>query len=356
MLCYHRALRLAAACSVLAFAPMANAQTVEQVAAQTLKPPAADAAASQPVYVPTSLALEAGVPRTPDGHPDFQGAVWAANYFPVFEATPMSTKLVVSEAEGKNMIDMMVKGFLSNPDPNLKIDPEVDGLLGGSDGLPLVRGERRTRMVVLPATGKLPLTPEARKEVSAASPFGNGKVNADNPEQRPLGERCIVLNGQPPFATPIGYSRFEIIQTPTQVVIHSEQGDELRIVSFADTHKPQVQPSYFGNSIARWDGDTLVVETKDQPARTRLRTLPSFIVNADSTVIERFTRVSNDELLYQFSVVDPAVYTAPWLAEYSFHKASNRMFESSCHEANYSLPNILSGARVADTRGAAAKN
>jgi hypothetical protein len=218
----------------------------------------------------------------------------------------------------------------------------------------LVRGERRSRMVVLPPNGKLPLTPEARKEINAASPTG-GKQGSDNPEQRPLGERCLVLNGQPPFSSPIAYTRFEIIQVPGQVLIHSEQGDELRVIPITTTHTPPVQPSYLGNSIAHWEGDTLVVETINQPARTRLRIIPSFIVNAESAVIERFTRVSKDELLYQFTVVDPKVYTAPWLAEYSFHGAKSRMFESSCHEGNYSLPNILNAARVADARGVTEK-
>src|SRR5262245_4680042 len=107
MLCSRHALSLAA---VLTLAPIASAQTVEQVAIQPPKPaaPGTTPAAQQPapVYVPTSLKLDADVPRTPDGHPDFQGAVWASNYFPVFEATPMAAKLVVSEAEGKQMVDM----------------------------------------------------------------------------------------------------------------------------------------------------------------------------------------------------------------------------------------------------------
>jgi hypothetical protein len=328
--------------------PLASAQPPAQpavvpVAAQTPAPP--------PAYVPTSLAAEPGLPRTPDGHPDFQSIVWASNFFPVFESNPMSASLSVSEAEAKKMVQMMVAGFLKSPDPNIKIDPEVEHIMLGNDGLPLVRGERRTRMVVLPATGKVPLAPEVRKKLAATGPLG-ADTPLDNPEQRPVGERCLALTAQAPMATPIAYTRFRFIQTPTYVVIHSENGDEIRIVPFADVHKPAVTRSWLGESIARWDGDTLVVETIHAPKEAPERGFSNFIVNPDSKVIERFTRLSQTELLYQFTVEDPKVYTAPWLAEYSLYSTSTGMFPSPCHEGNYSLPNILQGARVADARAA----
>jgi hypothetical protein len=97
-----------------------------------------------------------------------------------------------------------------------------------------------------------------------------------------------------------------------------------------------------------------VVETIRQPEMTAKRGLFSgFLVNPDATVIERFTRLSQGELLYQFTVIDPKAYSAPWLAEYSFYSTTTGMFPSPCHEHNYSLPNILLGARVADARAAA---
>lgn len=335
--------------SALAFAaliasPIAFAQTPSAPSAT----PAASAPTPPPVYVPTSLAAEPGLPRTPDGHPDFQNAVWAANFFPVFAANPMTKSLTVSEAEGKKMIQMMIAGFLQMPDANIKIDPEVETIMQSNDGFPLVRGERRTRMVVLPADGKLPLTDDARKLLKSSSPLESGPL--DNPEQRPAGERCLALNGQPPMSTPIAYTRFRFIQTPSYVVIHSETGDERRIIPFATSFKQQIGPSWLGDSIAHWDSDTLVVETIRQPKQGRVRGFSDFIVAPDSKVIERFTRVSKEELLYQFTVEDPAVYTAPWLAEYSLYSVKTGMFPSPCHEGNYSLPNILRGARVAEAR------
>jgi len=324
---------LASSLLAIATAPLAAAQTPAQPA-----PP--------PVYTPTSLAAEPGVPRTTDGRPDFQNAVWATNFFPVFEASPMAATLVVSEADAKKMVDTMVMGIKQIPD--FAIDPEAETIIGGTDGLPLVRGERRSRLIVLPADGKMPLTPEARK--IATAPY---KERMDDYEQRPSGERCLALSGPPPAFAIIAYNRMQIIQTPQHLVIHAENGDEARIIPFATEHKPAGPTSWFGDAIARWDGDTLVVETIRQPQGEAIRGLFSkFLVNSDAKVIERFTRVSKEELLYQFTVEDPKTYTTPWLAEYSFYQTDTGMFPSACHEHNYSLPNILLGQRVADMRNA----
>lgn len=301
-------------------------------------------AAPPPIYTPTSLQAEPGLPRTPDGHPDFQGAVWATNFFPVFEATPLAATLVLSEADAQKMVATMVAGMATVPD--FIIDPEAHVIIGDTDGLPIVRGERRSRLVVLPADGKIPLTPEAKKIASASSD------EKDDYEQRPSGERCLVLSGAPPAFVTISYNRLQFIQTRDYVVIHGENGDEARIIRFASGHPPAGPVTWYGDSIARWDGDTLVVETIRQPEGEARRGLFSkFLVNADATVIERFTRLSKDELLYQFTVEDPKVYTAPWLAEYSFHASDTGMFPSPCHEHNYSLPNILLGQRMADLKG-----
>ncbi|HOZ26992.1 MAG TPA: hypothetical protein PK080_06510 [Hyphomonadaceae bacterium] len=310
-------------------------------AAQPSQPPPAE---PPPAYTPTSLAAEPGLPRTPSGQPDFQGVIWATNFFPVFESSPMLKTLVVSEAEGKSFVDTMVGGIMKNPVFN--IDPEGHIIIGGTDGLPLVRGERRSRLIVLPADGKVPLTPEARKIISASSD------EMDDYEQRPSGERCLVLSGSSPSHATISYNRVQFIQTPDHIVIHGENGDEARIVPFAERHPPTGPTSWYGDSIARWDGDTLVVETIRQPQGEAVRGLfQKFLVNADAKVIERFTRLAKDELLYQFTVEDPKAYTTPWLAEYSYHASTTGMFPSPCHEHNYSLPNILLGKRMADLRG-----
>lgn len=302
----------------------------------------ADTPKEAQVYVPTSLVPESPIPRTPDGRPDFQGAVWATNFFPVFGTNPMTPNLVVPEDEARTIVDTMFKGMAGFLEKS--IDPEAAHIMGDTKGLPIVRGERRTRLIVLPADGSLPLTDEAKAIIKAEN-----TDLMDDYEQRPSGERCLALSAAPPTHAVISYNRLQFIQTPGIVVIHSENGDEARIIPFASNHQPPGPTSLYGDSIARWEGDTLVIETIRNNLINQVRGLMTkFVVNPDAKVIERFTRLSNDELLYQFTVEDPKAYTAPWLGEFSFFATDTGMYASSCHEANYSLPNILMGQRVAD--------
>jgi len=315
------------------------------IAASLLLSPAALAQSDAAAHTPTSTVVDADVPRTADGKPELQGAVWATNYFPVWDMNPMTKELVVSEDEGRKIVETMVAGMQGIPD--FQIDPEVHIIIGGTDGLPLVRGERRTRLIVEPADGKVPLTDEARAVIKANSAKGDPM---DDYEQRPNSERCLVLSGNPPMFVTVSYNRLQIIQTPDHIVIHNENGDEARIVPLAERHVGGPQ-NWFGDAIARWDGDTLVVETIRQHPDEVIRGLfGKFPVTPEAKVIERFTRVAKDELLYQFTVEDPKSYSAPWLAEYSFRAVHTGMYPSPCHEHNLSLPHILMGARMAEQR------
>jgi hypothetical protein len=195
--------------------------------------------------------------------------------------------------------------------------------------------------VVLPADGKLPLTPQARKAMDAKSP----PRSLDNPEQRSAAERCLLGLGLPPLTGFIFENVLQVVVTPGHVVLHTEYGDEVRIVPLGAAHGPRAIPSRLGDSVGHWEGRTLVIETVGLPDAERGRGFPNYLVPGDSTVIERLTPVSDRELLYQFTVVDPKTYTAPWLAEFSWFRTQTPPFEHACHEGNYSLPNILAGAR-----------
>jgi hypothetical protein len=276
-------------------------------------------------------------PRTSFGQPSLEG-IWTHNFVILMESTPQAPMLVLPEAAAKQMAEAAAKGISD------ALDPEVPELMKAADGLPIVRGERRTRSVVLPADGKLPYTEAARKESRRGSP----SQMAEHIEERPNWERCITSLGLPPV-TGMGTTSAnprQIIQTPTQVVIHTEYGDEARIIPLTDAHKPKALHSPIGDSIARWDGETLVVETIGLPHNDRVRVFSNLVVGADAKVIERFTRIAENELLYQYTVEDPSVYTAPWLAEYSLYKTSQRMFEHACHEGNLSVPHILMAQRM----------
>jgi hypothetical protein len=169
---------------------------------------------------------------------------------------------------------------------------------------------------------------------------------ANNPEERPNWERCLAGQGQPPIVITTNINPREILQTPDAVVILSEYGPDLRIIPLTDRHGPAVFKSTLGDSIARWEGETLVIETVRLPAADTIRPLPTLLVPPSAVVEERYTRVSDKELVYQFTVKDPAIYTGPWLAEYSLYRTAQPILEFACHEGNYSLPNILAGARA----------
>ena len=264
---------------------------------------------------------------------------WAHNYVLVFESPAKWPGLVVSESdapavaaiEAKQISDFFAHG----------LDPEVPALMAQIDGLPLVRGERRTRVLVDPADGKLPYRPQVLKAMSGPQP----PDKLDNPEERPAPERCLTGVGQPPlvsltFATPL-----QIVRTKDAVALHTEYGDEVRIVPITDKHGPKSAFSRMGDSIGHWEGDTLVVETIGLPDSDSFRIGPVFVVSGAAKVTERFTAVSGKELLYQFTVDDPKTYTTPWRGEFSWYRTSKLMYEHACHEGNYSLPNILAGAR-----------
>jgi hypothetical protein len=264
---------------------------------------------------------------------------WGHNYVLVFESPAKWPGLVVSEAdakvvgpiEAKEISDFFARG----------LDPEVPALMANSDGLPLVRGQRRTRILIDPADGKLPYRPEILKQLAGPSP----PDRRDNPEERPAPERCLTGVGQPPLASLSFAYLLQIVRTKDAVAIHTEYGDEVRVAPITDRHAPKTAYGRMGDSIGHWEGDTLVVETIGLPDADSVRIGPFYLVSGAAKVTERFTAVSDRELLYRFTVDDPKTYTAPWTAEFSWYRTDKPMYEHACHEGNYSLPNVLAGAR-----------
>ena len=276
-------------------------------------------------------------PRNPK--PSIEGD-WRVNVLLPMESTPATPTLVVSEAEARTIavvVGKEISDFYAK-----SLDPEVPMLVTQSDGLATVRGQRRTRAVVRPADGKLPYTAAARKELDAETSESDPY---DNPEQRPNAERCLVGSGQAPLSSFALDSHIQIIRTRDHVAIHIEYGDDIRIIPLTKTHAPKVLWSRLGDSIGRFEGETLVIETIGLPDADRLRFLPLLLVPGEATVIERLTAISDKELLYQFTVVDPKVYGGPWLGEFSWFRTDLLMYESACHEGNYALTNVLEGAR-----------
>jgi hypothetical protein len=305
-----------------------------------------------------ATAADYHAPRNVLGQPDLQG-VWNTHFVLPMEARADTPSLTLPEPEAKAYARR-----LNAEAGNLAIfaqDPEVAEIRSDDtrSAAAIVRGQYRTRQVVQPADGMLPLTRGMRGQMrfieQALRTQTEPPFPKDGPEVRPNWERCVVGWGQPPISSTGDINPRQIVQTRDAVVIFTEYGPDLRIIPFTDKHGPLLQASALGDAIAHWEGEALVIETVGMPAKDALRPFPTLFVPATAKVIERYTRVSKTELLYQYTVVDPSIYTAPWLAEYSLFATSQPILEFACHEGNYSLPNILAGARQQERDKAAAK-
>jgi hypothetical protein len=292
------------------------------------------------------------IPRTPDGRPDFSGT-WTSAFTPqAMERVAGATTLVVSEEEANKLVAALQARRAANKSP--VYDPDDDTIT--VTDLPRIGGEWRTSVVTEPADGKLPLTPEWRGRAQQNGEFmqrhGRGLTLTEGPEELPYNERCFGGAGRAPLSpAPIEVLR-QIVQTADHLMIYSETlFGETRIARIGARPAPAAIVSFNGDSIARWEGDELVVETTGMSDARPVRG-GSIVVRANARVTERFSLTSADTILYRFTVEDPQVYTAAWSAEFELGRSGARIFESACHEANYGLANILSGARETERRAA----
>ncbi|MET0535890.1 MAG: hypothetical protein ABW171_16860, partial [Steroidobacter sp.] len=217
----------------------------------------------------------------------------------------------------------------------------------------LVNGERRSSLITSPANGQVPTLSEKGQERLTARTARQQNAGFDGPEVRALGERCILgfgSNSGPPMLPVMYNSNYQIVQTPTAVMIHVEMVHDARIIRLGGTHPPEHVRKWMGDSIGRWEGDTLVVETTNfnpaQPIQIgQTATYRSIPVSPKLKVTERFTRTEEQTIHYEFTVEDPDTFSTPWQGEIPFHSSGQPIYEYACHEGNYALPGILAGAR-----------
>jgi hypothetical protein len=285
-------------------------------------------------------------PRTAEGRPDFHG-VWASVSITAVERPSGVTVLTPTQQDA----DAMVKAFWDDaPDVD---DPDI--AISDVRKLSVVRGSLRTSHLIEPADGRLPYTAAGRDLALLGSDSSVGRH--DHPEERPVYERCLGGFGHPPMRTiPIVIPTL-IVQTPATLVLQTEDVAGFRAIHFDREAPPPDIRAHEGWSSGRWEGDTLVIETTHFRPDDHWRNDYSgpIVVNPGSKVIERLTLLSNSELLYQFTVQDTDLYAQPWLAEFSFRRHDGPIYEYACHEANYSIVNVLLAGRVADAREAAKK-
>lgn len=221
-----------------------------------------------------------------------------------------------------------------------------------ANGAMKVGDDTRTSFLVSPSSGQLPdLTGKAeaaRADRLAQYPRGLGFMRGDNPEGFTLAERCLRDYGSllgPPMM-PVGYNNnYQIIQTADHVVIHVEMIHDARIIPLSGEHRPDSIRPWMGDSIAHYDGETLVVETRNFRPGLAFRGAPETI-----TLVERFRRLSDTQILYTFEINEPEVFAAPIRGEVAFNAIPGPIYEYACHEGNYSFPNQLLGYRLSEAR------
>ena len=206
--------------------------------------------------------------------------------------------------------------------------------------------DNRTSLIVDPPDGRIPaLTPEGQ-ERAAVRAADRRDHPADGPENRSLGERCLMFNAGPPMLSGPYNNYVQIFQFADHIVILNEMIHDARIVPLdGRPHAPAAVRSWQGDARGRWEGNTLVVDTTNFSDKTNFR-------GADERLhlVERFTRIDDTTLLYEFTVDDPTAFTRPWSAVLPMTKTNDQVFEYACHEGNYALTGILRGARAQESR------
>ncbi len=320
------------------------------------------------------------------GTPDLSGTYNIATLTPLQRPAYLGDKAVITPEEAEELAAYWQKQLAADDtasDPNRSAPPEggiefaVEGFEGAAgrvggyntfyvdlgDSHFKLDGEYRTSIITRPANGRRPEL-SAQGKVQWARESANYNTNTgtawwlergvgpyDNPENRPLAERCLLGFGSTagPPALPVMYNNLKrIVQTDDTVVIINEMNHDSRVIRLDAEHLPGNMRSWMGDSVGRWEGDTLVVETVNFREDQALG-----MASRDLRVVERFSRIDKDTLRYEFTVHDPN-WSEPWGGEYPWPATGDKVYEYACHEGNYALGGILRGARLLEQEAIAA--
>ena len=313
------------------------------------------------IFSLATYAEEFTVQKTWFGDPDLQG-VWTNASLTTLERPDYFESLEISddEAMAARQSSEEFNQTLDNPYAQGET-PESGGDVGGynvawmdpgSDFFKL-NGKYRSSIITYPESGKLPrrLTRWAIEGPSIYRMF----TRADHPEERSLGERCVVgfgSSGGPPMLNVLYNNHYQIVQSPGYVMIMVEMNHDARIIRLDSDHNPDNMKPWLGDSVGWWEGQTLVVKTKNHHPQQKFRAAirHQILMMEEAEVTERFTRVSKDEILYQFEVNDKRAYRDVWKGEMPLRSTESRIYEYACHEGNYAMANILAGARAEERK------
>jgi hypothetical protein len=299
------------------------------------------------------LAQQDYVPaRTEHGQPDLQGIWTNATQTPLERPRELGEKRFFTEEERNNQeqewLDYIAdRSAQSDPDRAPPTDGDTD--LGYNNfwvdrgtQVNTINGEYRTSLIVEPADGRIPYAEGSRERMMARF----ASMGYDGPEGRPLGERCLMSFGShagPPMLPVMYNNNYQIVQTKDYVMILAEMVHDARIIPLNKAASDHEFPKWLGNSVGYWEGDTLVVETRNIRSEQLFRGATEALV-----ITERFSRVADNEIVYSFTLDDPVGYSRPWTGEIQMKRRpaeSAQMYEYACHEGNYALSGILAGAR-----------
>lgn len=302
-------------------------------------------------------------PRTEWGAPDLQGTWSIATQTTLERPDRYNGQLVISEQQASAFeAAVQARNAAASAPSNPDREPPREGVnVGGynnfwmdpGERLIRINGEIRSSILIDPPDGKLPYNSTGRANHDATMTIREGY---DGPEVRPMGERCLVGFGSTagPPKLPVSYNNnTQIIQNRDYVVLLAEMNHDARIVRLGKSFRNPPTYDWMGDSIGYYDGDTLVVETTHFHPQQSFRSSLThrFYASSQMHVTERFTRIGDDQILYEFTVTDPENYTQPWRGELPMNKTTEAIFEYACHEGNYAMPGILAGARRAEADG-----
>ena len=317
-------------------------------------------------------------PRTPDGQPDLQGLWTTQTFTPLERPEYLAGKEFFTEEEAAALhqqltaegVDPSARDAITiedaearetrlqqtcdaaNPVSAASSAVHYDNDIWLRTPVPKGLSSRRTSLITDPPDGQIPpLTPAARERAAAARDTRRQRGAFDGYETRPLQERCIVWPHNGPPMLPTNYNDIHLIlQTPEYVVVFTEQSNNSPRIIPLDGRPPISEKirQFPGDPRGHWEGDTLVVESRNFTDKTRFRGS-----SAALHVVERFTRVAADRILYEFTVDDPTSWTRPWSAEIPMVQTEGPLFEYACHEGNHDTRHLLEIYRYLDNQAAA---
>jgi hypothetical protein len=307
------------------------------------------------VFVCTTAAAQQPqwrAPRTADGHPDLQGMWTSATITPLERPDEFGERRALTSEEATRL-EGAEASLVSNSAKPTDLQKQLPGdckdfgrgcgynnfWLDRGSQVVTIDGEKRTSLLIDPPNGKIPPLTVERQKSLAARP----RQSFDGPEARPLGERCLLAFGSssgPPMLPVLYNNHYQIVQSEDAVMILVEMVHDARVVRLGGTHVASNVRKWMGDSIGRWEGETLVVETTNFTDHESFRG-----ATRDARIVERFTRVAPDQIHYRFTVEDPQAFTQPFTGEMPFYRTADPIYEYACHEGNYALRGILAGAR-----------